>query len=531
MLGRRVADSGFAFAGMLAGTYRADSCDRRSGVRRLVASGAPAALDRERAETYLRVQAEAELQVALGFLRGEVFDILEWRQQRAEIRPIRQDLSERWLSSGWKVPREARPAEVCLLRISTLGRALAAAGAIDDAIAADVLADLQAAVAIRGLIPAERLLGGPMRSLASLYFPAQRLVRAPRPTPPMRLIPAGTVATCAVQGQRLRVYLGSIVVDGQSAALSITARLVPDRIPPKPLPVPWQILNDCTASDDQGGSYGIHFSGGGSDDHWRGHLHLTPVPPAGTRWLDFSLPGTDPVRLRVDGAPRNLPMSELSLPADEAADRYLDAGTAELLTAGDAPDSEMDEGADPRVAWAARGLLGAGVVGPLNPALRRLAAVATQLGLQLPAPLDAVPAGPLPADWLNLLARWERHDGPPGTVPVAAHLPDLDGAHCAISELQSSAESATIEVHARGWPEPGDSRRPWRELFRWTARDDAGGWYVTTVKGWSFSEAAADLTLELRPAINPAARELQVILTGRTAEVSISVPLDWQEGL
>ena len=54
---------------------------------------------------------------------------------------------------------------------------------------------------------------------------------------------------------------------------------------------------------------------------------------------------------------------------------------------------------------------------------------------------------------------------------------------------------------------------------------------MTRVKGWSFSDATADLTLELRPAINPAARELQVILTGRTSEVSISVPLDWQEGL
>jgi hypothetical protein len=499
----------------------------------LVASSGAAALDRERAETYLRVQAEAELQLALGFLRGVVFDIHDWRRRRDDIRPVRQyQASERWLSSGWKVPRGAPPANSCLLRIAALGRALAAAGAVDDATAADVLADLQAALAIRGLIPTDQLRGSPMRSFASLYFPGQRLVRAPTTPPvPVRLIPAGTVATCKVQRQRRRVYLGSMVVDGQSAALSITARLVPGRVPHKPLPVPWQILNNWTAADDQGSSYGIQFNGGGADDHWRGLLHLTPVPPATIRWLDVSLPGAAPVRLRLDGAPRNLPTSEVSLPADGAADRYLDARTAELLASHDEDGDDEDRGKDPRVAWAARGLLGAGVVGPLNPALRRLAAVATQLGLQLPAPLDAVPAGPLAADWLSLLARWECHDGPTGAVPVAAHLPELDGAHCAIADLQSSADSATIEVHARGWPEPGDSHRPWRELFRWTARDDVGGWYVTTVKGWSFSDATADLTLELRPAIDPAARELQVILTGRTAEVSMSVPLDWQEGL
>jgi hypothetical protein len=502
------------------------------GGRRVVTSSGAAEPDRERAETYLRVQAEAELQRPLGFLRGPVSDILEWRERRDEIRPNwREPAGERWLSSGWKLPSERRPANNRLLRIAAVARALAAAGAIDDSTAADVLADLEAALAIRSLIPTDQLRGSPMRSFASLYFPGQRLVRAPATPPvPVRLIPAGTVATCKVQRQRLRVYLGSMVVDGQSAALSITARLVPGRVPPKPLPVPWQILNNCTAADDQGSSYGIQFSGGGADDHWHGLLHLTPVPPAQTRWLDFSLPGTDPVRLRLDGAPRNLPTSEVSLPADGAADRYLDAQTAELLAPNDEDGDDEDRGKDTRVAWAARGLLGAGVVGPLNPALRRLAAVATRLGLQLPAPLDVVPAGPLAADWLSLLARWECHDGPTGAVPVAAHLPELDGAHCAIADLQSSADSATIEVHARGWPEPGDSRRPWGELFRWTARDDAGGWYVTTVKGWSFTDATADLTLELRPAINPAARELRVILTSRTGEVSVSVPLDWREG-
>ncbi len=54
---------------------------------------------------------------------------------------------------------------------------------------------------------------------------------------------------------------------------------------------------------------------------------------------------------------------------------------------------------------------------------------------------------------------------------------------------------------------------------------------MTAIKGWSFSDSTADLTLGLRPAIDPAARQLQIILTSRTGEVGLSVPLAWQEGL
>ncbi len=471
----------------------------------MAATSDPAATARERAETYLRVQAEAELQRA------------------------RYQDSERWLSSGWRLPGDARPAKRCMLHITAVARALTAAGAIDDPTASEVLADLQAALAIRSLIPTTELLNGPsgvQGAGASVYFPVQRLVRAPMPPVPMRLAPAGAVAVCDFEHQRVRVHLASMVVDGNWAAVGIRARLASSQMAPTPLPVPWDILNSCTATDDQGGGYGIHFSGGGAEDHWTGLLQITPVPPPAIRWLDFSLPGNEPVRLRLDTPRRDLPTTKIWLPPDNAAERYLDAQTAELLSSGGEED-----GKDPRIAWAAQALLVAGVMRSLNPALRRLVAVTSQLGLELPDPLDAIPAGPLPADWVSLLARRDCRDGPSGTVPVAATLPELDGAQCAIADIQSSADLATIEVHARGWPEPVDSRQPWREVFRWTARDDIGGWYATTVRDWSYGDATADLTLSLCPVIDPAARHLQIILTSRSGEVSMTVPLDWQEGL
>jgi hypothetical protein len=501
------------------------------GGRRLATDYGPAEPDRERAETYLRLQAEAELQRPLGFLRGVVSDILEWRERRDEIRSDRREAAgERWLSSGWKPPRDRRPANNRLLRIAALGRALAAAGAIDDATAAEVLADLQAALAIRSLIPKEKLLQGPdslIRRFASPYFPGERVVPpATSPAAPLRLVPVGMVAACEVEHQRVRMYLGSMVVEGNSATLSINARLAPGRTARKPLPVAWDVLNSCTATDDQGNTYGMQFSGGGDEDNWTGMLHIRPVPPGAIRWLDFGLPGTDPVRLRIDTAPPSFPTTKVALPADQAADRYLDAQTVDLLVTDDEGGAK-----DPGVAWDALGLLAAGVVSPLNPALRRLAAVASRLGLELPEPLAAIPPEPLPDDWLSLLARLGSYHGPTGAIPVAAHIPELDGAQCAIADIQSSPEAATFKVHARGWPEPRNSRPLWRELFRWTARDDVGGWYVTTVEGWSYHDKSADLTLALRPPIDPAARQLTIILTSRTGEVSVSVPLDWREGL
>ena len=67
--------------------------------------------------------------------------------------------------------------------------------------------------------------------------------------------------------------------------------------------------------------------------------------------------------------------------------------------------------------------------------------------------------------------------------------------------------------------------------FRWAARDDVAGQYVVGPHGSSSRDDEADLELELQPAIDPAAPTLEIILTGRTGEVSVMFPLDWQEDI
>jgi hypothetical protein len=110
-------------------------------------------------------------------------------------------------------------------------------------------------------------------------------------------------------------------------------------------------------------------------------------------------------------------------------------------------------------------------------------------------------------------------------------LPKVDGTQCIIEDLVSKPESATMQVHARGWPEPREPGGARSEQIWWSARDDVGGWYVVGEGSSSYGHGEADLDLVISPVINPQARALDIILTGTTTRVTVTVPLDWQDGL
>jgi hypothetical protein len=190
-----------------------------------------------------------------------------------------------------------------------------------------------------------------------------------------------------------------------------------------------------------------------------------------------------------------------------------------------------DEDGEPSLFWLACHLLAAGVLATDSASLRRLVAVAAKVGEQLPDGLSLVQPDVLPADWLSLQAAEGREDGPAGMIPVAAVLPEVDGTQCVIAELVSAADGATLYVHCTGWPETRRYRMVSIEQFCWTARDDRGGWYVSEEGGSSYSNGHAALELRFRPAISPQARRLDITLTGPTTQVTVAVPLHWQDAL
>jgi hypothetical protein len=551
----------------------------------MTAAGAHAVPDRQHAETYLRLQAEAELRKALAFPRyrpprrgllarsalpgmsvsrrlrrrpraiamrmvSQVQPARRSGRLQAHVSGLRSSRAGAMLSrfagragralgtaSGltalgiqriiWQLRRrpgrayQPPPAQECLRKLETLAAALADVGAIDEVTAESVIEDLRTSFAARSLIDQGELLGVP-----HWYRPARQAASAG----PLRAIPVGATADWEVDGQVARAYLGSLILGPSTASLAVMAKFSPaagqhsgHRMPPAML-----ALETCTATDDRGANYQAHFSGGGGDERWDGRLSLSPAPPVGLRWLEFTLPGAEPVRVDMAAAPPARPVTSTSLPAATAADRYLDALTANLLLAGSITEPEARR--QPRLVEMPSGLLAAGVIAAGSPALGRLSAAAALVGLDLPAPLAQIRPAELPAEWLGMLARRDSHDGPTGVVAVGAALPEVDGACCVIAELHSEPEEAIVQVHARGWPSRHFSTLP-AAPFRWAARDDVGGWYMIGDRGSSSSDDEADLELMLRPAINPRARTLEIILTGRTGEVSVTFPLDWQEDI
>jgi hypothetical protein len=515
----------------------------------------------ERAETYLRLRAEAELRVALRYppvkppreprrtaaLRTAATPVLRAAAAGRHItaRPAASRLASRvwqpvhpaWqraLFWYWRASRGLRrrssrphgrpPASVCLERLTATARALASVDALSVEVALAVVDDLRTALAARSLIDPADLPGDPHRHWPGPAGPA-------RTSGPMLAMPIGMPAAGQIEGEPVRYYLSALVIDGGQAVVAYSARFPPaflhHRVPARRSAL-MSHLRETTATDDGGRSYRAGFSGGGSAGHWDGSLKLHPAVPAGVHWLDITLPGAETVRVDLATVPPPLPVTSVALPAESLADRYLDQQTLDLLRAGPREQADDDEPAAPAIAAA---LLAAGVLPVGSPALGRLATVVGQVGLELPAALADVTPCALPPDWLAPPAPRDSDTGPTRSVPVAAVLPEVDGARCAIVGLRSEADCATLQIEAHGWPGPRPFNLIGDGLFRWKARDDHGGSYAATHRGGGYGNGQASLRMELHPAIDPRARELQVILTGKTTEVSVTIPLDWQEGL
>ena len=448
--------------------------------------------------------------------------------------PLRRQIQRRFRRRrhrGYEPP----PAEACLERVETLADVLAAVGAITAQTGEDVVGGLRAALAARSRIEQDYLVsyhprfrGHPMRRPARGTASSAHGPRA---------FPIGVVTDGQVDGHPVRFCMGVLLQDNGSATLTLKARLdaeiAYDHDPEREHPL-IEALNEISASDDRGASYHGHFNGGGGGEYWDFRFAFRPALPASARWLDVVLPGAGAVRVRLDAEPADLQVTTEPVAAS-AADRFLDRQTLELLLSSGyerAVPGDNEHDGEPTPFWLARHLLGAGVLTPDSASLRRLIAVARSPGEHLPEALSRVQPDALPADWLSLqAAAKDRNDGPAGMIPVAAVLPEVDGARCVIGELVSGADTATLYVHCAGWPEPRRHGLVRADQFWWTARDDLGGWYVLEEDEWSYGSGEADLGLRFNPVLDPQARTLDIILSGTSTQVTVTVPLGWLETL
>ncbi len=217
------------------------------------------------AETHVRLFAEAQL-----------------RRAAAAPRYL-------WLDEDFKLGGTP-PEEEGLLRIKAVLNALHRVGAISDGTAWSVLSEFAAALAARGLAPADSLL----RTAAPGSPPPgpDEPAAAPPPGGVYQAIPITAVVSAELDGYQGDVHLQTLIL-GPDRALIVTT-FVSSWRPAASVPgsgVPGQPgfppFGGAGLTDDQGRHYRLRYETGEGGWHQYGVLSISPVPPGSTRWLDL----------------------------------------------------------------------------------------------------------------------------------------------------------------------------------------------------------------------------------------------------
>jgi hypothetical protein len=179
-------------------------------------------------------------------------------------------------------------------------------------------------------------------------------------------------------------------------------------------------------------------------------------------------------------------------------------------------------------------LEGAGVLSPLSPVPRQVAALYQLLGL----PAEGSP-GDIPARWLSVITHYgRRRHLPPaaGTASIGVALPELDGARFVVAGLRSGESGSFLHVVARGLrplPHRPATRFPdeWglaRDAgFSWWFRDDAGGWHLGAIEEAGPVGGDVVLRLALLPPLANHTTTLTAEVTGISSRATTTMPLHW----
>jgi hypothetical protein len=452
-------------------------------------------------------------------------------------------------------------------RVALAATALASADAIGLDAAWRVVADFQAACALRAGDPLPAMLtlrspswqAGPPASLGQpgpavrhsvLRFlsSSYRLAWTPPPAAPdppdaPAAVPIG--ATLPLPPEREGWYgelqLLALARTGTEAAITVATRWAGQTrrsATPRPQHAPF---HEVAAVDDRGGSYRAALWDMGIEDGrdwWDCHLGLTPAPPDGIRWLDIG-PGARGRYVRVGLATPEWAagLATQPVPPVAAPARLLDRAGDELLASGPASRA-AGRSLAARVALLITDLTGSGVLAADDPAVARLLGLGWRLGVDLGLPADGrIPRAGLPAAWHSMLADGDATDGPVGAAAFAANLPEIGGAWFSLAGLRSARDGATLHVMASGWTPHGNGwvvhglgphSDPGQVTLTWRARDSAGRWHLVSGMHWGSQQGM--IQLRFVPPLHPAATSLEVMVSDGSRQVAATVPLDWLAG-
>jgi hypothetical protein len=515
-------------------------------------------MNREGAETFLRLLAEAEM-------RGQLAPALPpWADGRGAGR----------------------------VKVNVVGQALTAVRALDRETVEDILADFDLAVSVRRLHdkhgpgPARTMPPGAVPTRTMRAASAARLAAqlpfgrsGPRPARPAglaggrpagsigspgppapqpaehdpgqgaadRFVPIGRTIPFHDAGRSGELYLMSFAHTGSGARLTALwgkPTLSPEHElglqQPELFPV-----SLFTVTDDRSSVYQLDYTYPGGTE-WISQIYLRPAPPDGIRWLEVAAPPGPALRVDLtpaSGQPGGEPeVSEAKLSAGE---QLLIMLAEELLrVAAHFPHFMRPElpGISPRPVQAMgtglgdiiAGLEAVDVLSPLSPVPARLAALCASLrigGHGIAAP----PADDLPEPWLSLMAYYQRRKPDTaqvrdGFAAVTAALPELDGIRLALVGLHNTQGATVLHVLARGVTREerlGPHGITMDFPLSFWLRDNGGRWHAAHPVGWHRTDSEHSIGLLLTPPLPRSTASVEVLAGGRSAEVRIKVPLRW----
>ena len=487
-------------------------------------------MDREGAETYLRLLAETKLRD-----------------------PVTLRLAPPW-AGGF-------PGGGTFWTLPVVAQALTAVDALDADTAEAVLADFGLAVTARRLHLEQA--PGPGWLAGGITGPAVRAVArrlrdkpaamgasgASPPTPaagpgyrppPERFVPLGLTIPIEYGAISGGLYLMSYAHTEAGAWFTVAWRPYgPDGLSP-----PASALG--TVTDDRGGRYQVDFTGTSSGPEWTAVLGLRPDPPGDLRWLAICPPARSAVRVWIEAAGPEGTAADISQAELDPGEHLLTMIAERLLfearlhahdfrpeLAGVTPGplSIMAAGLGEVVA----ALHATEVLAPASPWPGRLATLCANLRISEPE-LTAPPAHDLPEPWLSLLARYHRRKPAvaphrDGAAALAGALPELDGIRLALLGLHNAEATTFLHVLASGlvWEgRPGpfgiDMDFP---LSLWI-RDSGGRWHLGRPDGRHRAGRQDILRLRLTPPLTHGTPWIEVLAGGQSAEVRATLPLRWR---
>jgi hypothetical protein len=476
-------------------------------------------MNRERAETHLRLLAEAEL-------------------RRATTWPADGGLLDECQSA----------------RLELVAQALHAVHAFDMGAANEIQAELALALGVRqprqgpgGLAPTAqahlaRLMLRPPHPSAGHHQP-------PSPHAPWRVMPVGQVIRTRVGDAQCELHLLAYAQTAAGARFTAVSYRGPGQTPERHSPHPGvRLAHQLTAVDDQGTSYQFSASLGSVRAEWSGVLDLRPNPPQEIRWLDLSTnPGEPATRIDLNfrqarpAPPPEITVTPTAVSPGELLLTDIAAGFLALAAPEQVPlhpsaarPGPLSQAAD-GLADIIAALQAAAALFPSSRLPGQLAGLCARLGISGHG-IAAPPTGDLPEPWLSLLTYCRR--GKPERAPVpgwavmAIELPELDGARVTILGLHNGKHGQFLHLLASGvtpeytWPYGTIANRM---PVLWL-RDRNARWHTARPARSAPLRDTSDFMLWHRvvPPLDHGTPWIDVVAAGQSAEVRARLPLIWK---